>query len=519
MRSWRILVVEDDALVALNLREQLAALGYLVVGHARSGDEALRLIGETTPDLVLMDVNIDGEIDGIETASRIPAGQDLPVIFLTGRSEEAILQRARGARPYGFLTKPYSERELHATIQMALERRQVAAALRESEDRLALAVDTYELGIVDLDPLTGTTVVSSTMERIVGVEAGSLSGPVQKWQPILLPTRLDQTLAEVAEDIEARLTRRPHQLFVQQPSGELRELRGVRRYFYDSDGECRRVMGLYMDVTDQVRDRAELDARGARLMELQGELNHVSRLGAMGALAAAIAHEINQPLTAVATSVGTIRLMLAPGRGPLDDVGRERLLQAAEHAETQAVRAGLIIRKLREFLARGEAETREETLEQLVEDALALALPNPSAVNIEVRRDLASAASHVMADGVQVQQILINLIRNAVEAMRDQTTPRILTFSAAAQDGMATITVADSGPGVPPDVAERLFTPFMSSKPDGMGVGLSICRRIAEAHGGKMWLEPSKGHGAVFHFTLPLADVRDRASGSTRAPA
>lgn len=504
MIAARILLVEDERIVALHLKQQLLALGYDVVADAASGQQALGLIAETRPDLVLMDINIEGDIDGIETASRIPPEFDLPVIFLTAYSEETTLKRARGILPYGYLIKPYSDRELHATIQVALERQRVAAALRESEDRLALAVETFELGIVDHNAQTGAAIVSPTLEQIVGAEIGSLSGSIENWRAKLLPDDLRKEERETENDISTRQERRPHWVRVRHASGEVRELRGVRRFFYDAEGRCQRIIGIYMDVTEQMRAHAEVEARGARLMELQKELNHVSRLSAMGELAASLAHELNQPLTAVGNSVGAIRLLMAP-ETPLDEVTHARILRAAQQAEAQALRAGEIIRRLRSFIARGEAATETESVAQLIEDALALALPNPSVANIEIRRELSPAADHVMADGVQIQQILVNLIRNASEAMREQAGPRTLTFSAAVEDGMALIGVSDNGPGVAPDVAERLFSPFFSTKNDGMGVGLSICRRIIEGHGGRMWLATPSDAGAAFYFTLHLA--------------
>jgi two-component system sensor kinase FixL len=233
-------------------------------------------------------------------------------------------------------------------------------------------------------------------------------------------------------------------------------------------------------------------------------LAHVSRLSAMGEMAAALAHELNQPLTAVGNSVGAIEMMLTGSDKPIDDIARGRIVRAAKHAQTQAVRAGEIVRRLREFVSRGEADTKAENLERLVDDALALALPNPASARVEIRLELGRDARGILADRVQIEQVLVNLIRNAVESMRDQETQRILTIGSLVQQDMVAVRVKDTGPGVSSEVADRLFSPFQSTKADGMGVGLSICRRIVEAHGGRMWLEPSDDGGADFRFTLTL---------------
>jgi two-component system sensor kinase FixL len=380
---------------------------------------------------------------------------------------------------------------------------QAATALRDSEDRLAQAVATYELGIVDCNPQTGLTLFSPELERIAGVAPGELSGDLRIWLKQHLPEDLERIQGEMEEDLRRQRPRRNFTTRIKR-GDEIRELRAVRRYVYSEGGVCGRIITIYMDVTEQVRDRAEKDARGARLMELQSDLTHVSRLSAMGEMAAALAHELNQPLTAVSNSVGAIGMVMGQEGRPMDAKVRQQVLRAAALAEDQALRAGEIVRRLREFIARGEADSRIENLADLIDDAVALVLPNPKAVQVEFHRVLSPEATFVLADRIQIQQILVNLIRNAVEAMRDQTTPRVLTLSTSAADGMAVVGVADTGPGVAPDVAERLFSPFMSTKSDGMGVGLSICRRIVEAHGGAMWLEAADGGGADFRFRLPL---------------
>ena len=155
MNAPRVMVVEDERIVALNLCRTLNRLGYNAATVVSSGEEALRSIGESKPDVVLMDIHIEGEIDGIETAARIPEDMMLPVIYLTAYSEDATLERARLTRPYGYLVKPFSERELHATITMALQRRESDVAVRQSEERLRLALAAAELGSWEIDPDSG----------------------------------------------------------------------------------------------------------------------------------------------------------------------------------------------------------------------------------------------------------------------------------------------------------------------------------------------------------------------------
>jgi len=175
---------------------------------------------------------------------------------------------------------------------------------------------------------------------------------------------------------------------------------------------------------------------------------------------------------------------------------------AMERAAEQSLRAGEIIRRLRDFVARGESERRVENIAKLVEEASALALVGAKDQAIRVQFRFDPLVELTLADKIQIQQVLLNLMRNAVEAMQDSAKRELLLAVAPADNDMVRITVADTGSGISPDVASQLFQPFITTKQQGMGVGLSICRTIVESHGGQIWAEPNPGGGTVFHFTL-----------------
>jgi two-component system sensor kinase FixL len=385
------------------------------------------------------------------------------------------------------------------TLNDVTDLKAAEASLLDSQERLRLALEAYDLGIADLDVASGQVIAEEGMERIFGVQPGELNAHIDKFASMLRFSEIDRW-----GPIEARLPQKFDEAGLVRPDGEVRALQGMRRFFYSPEGDHLRTIAIYRDVTEERRVQREVAIRGDRLSELRSELTHVSRLSAMGEMAAALAHELNQPLTAIGNSVGALRIMLGDADRPLDDVSRARVLRAAAQAEGQAVRAGEIVRRLRDFIARGEADARNEPLDELIGDAVALAAPNIKANQIAVHLSLSPKVRMVLADRIQVQQVLINLIRNATEVMADMPGPRMLTIGAAARRGMAEISVSDNGPGIRPEVAERLFSPFSSTKRDGMGVGLSICRRIIEAHGGTMWLHEAPTGGADFRFTLPL---------------
>jgi two-component system sensor kinase FixL len=224
----------------------------------------------------------------------------------------------------------------------------------------------------------------------------------------------------------------------------------------------------------------------------------MSRFTALGEMASTLAHELNQPLTAATSYLNGARRLLDNQKA--DGIPMTR--QALELAAEQILRAGQIIRRLREFVAKGESERQIENLTKLIEEASALALVGIGETGVRVTYDFAPGPCFVMADKVQVQQVLLNLMRNAIEAMQE-TVRRELTISTApVADGMVEIRVADTGPGIAPEIAGQLFQPFVTTKRHGMGVGLSISRTIIEAHGGRLRTLPNPGGGAIFCLTL-----------------
>jgi len=255
--------------------------------------------------------------------------------------------------------------------------------------------------------------------------------------------------------------------------------------------------------TGFIRDLTEREESAARLQEIQGELARLARLNELGEMASTLAHELNQPLAAIANyTQGCVRLLRN-----MDDAVAVRMKEALEETARQSLRAGGIIRHLREFVMRGETEKAPEDIRKLIEEAGALALVGSRERGVRSVFDFSPGVATVMVDRVQIQQVLINLMRNAMEAMRDSERRELVIRTSSGDEGSVIIEVSDTGPGISDEIAARLFQPFVTSKPGGMGIGLSISRRIVEAHGGELSASRNAEGGATFRFSLPAIDA------------
>lgn len=257
--------------------------------------------------------------------------------------------------------------------------------------------------------------------------------------------------------------------------------------------------------TGFIRDLTAEQEAELRLKELQSELIHVSRVSAMGTMASTLAHELNQPLTAIANYMEAARELL----DRRDETNEAFIKEAVEEGAKEALRAGQIVRRLRDFVARGEVAQHVENLPAMIEDASRLALAGARERGVRAFFKLDPNASEAFVDRVQIQQVLVNLIRNGVDAIADCKVRDITVSTVCEPNGMIRVSVADTGVGLDPALAPQLFQAFASTKESGMGLGLSICRTIVEAHGGRIWAEDNTGGGTIFNFTIQSGEPDD----------
>ena len=404
--------------------------------------------------------------------------------FLADVTITALRDEEGGLRGYG------------KVIRDITDKKAAEAAVARREDHLRSILTTVPDGMIVITEAGIISLFSATAEALFGYEQVDVLG---RHVSMLLPE------TQVDEPGTLPLSRLAH---VHLLAVEGRAERGLCR-----DGGTFPLeltvgaasVGGERILTLFVRDLTRRQETERRVRELQAELIHVSRVSAMGTMASTLAHEINQPLTAIANYLEATRAMI----GDTDDSRLGEIAEAIELAAVQSLRAGDIVRRLRSFMDGGDTGFQVERLDELVEEATSLGLLGAHEAGVKVTMTIAAGLDRVLVDRVQVQQVLVNLIRNALQAMSGSARKELTIETAADRHGWVRVTVADTGAGLDPAIRDRLFEAFATTKEDGMGLGLSICRTIVEAHGGRIWAEVVAAGGTAFHFCLPLGGGDD----------
>ncbi len=425
--------------------------------------------------------------------------QGLETVFESGRDWRAEFRvlRADGALRWlvgvGRLYRDPdgAPRAMHGVNYDITDQKEAEAALRESEKRYRLLHETQRDGFVRVAMDGRVLEVNEIFCQMLGYTADELLG---RTYLELTPKRWHGFEADIVEkQILQRGYSEVYEKEYQRKDGSVLpvELRTILSR--DDSGKPESMWAIVRDITERKNNEA-------RLHSLKDELVHVGRISELSQVSAGIAHELNQPLAAMLNYAATAKRMIAKK----DKTSLELAQSAIEKAGVQAERAGEIIRRMRDFVERHETNRREDRINVIVEEAIALGLIGAQANGIVTHFDLSENLPPVMADRIQIQQVLVNLLRNAVDAM-SQSPKRELTIATKMRNTNIEVAVADTGIGIPENVTSRLFQPFVTTKPGGMGIGLAISRSIIEAHGGVIAVEANPGGGTVFRFSLPAA--------------
>ncbi len=361
----------------------------------------------------------------------------------------------------------------------------------ERDALLHAIIETSPDGLITIDEGGRMRSFNPAAERIFGYRAVEVIGRnVDCLMPSPYREAHDGYVARYLKTGEKRIIGIGRQVLAMKKNGEVFPIELAVGEVRLPDG--RRFAGFIRDVS--ARQAAEQS-----LNELRSELLHVSRLSELGEMASALAHELNQPLTAIINYLEACRRMMERA----GDDGPEQELALMQKASDQARRAGEIIQRLRKLITKGETERTSAQINPLVREAAELAAIGTSRDGIETAFELSPDLPDVMVDRIQLQQVIMNLVRNAVDALGDAERRALTVRTGLHEDGAVQIDVADTGPGLSKDVAERLFQPFVTTKASGIGIGLSICKTIVDAHGGRLWATSPSDGGTVFHVALP----------------
>jgi two-component system sensor kinase FixL len=498
-RDLRILILDPDAAdAALIVREiQLAGIPFdwTSVPSTDKLSEALdRRIDVILASYSILDFNPTDALDVLKCRNL-----DIPFIVLADGVDETAVANCIELGATDYILKDRMKRLAPAIMSAVAHRRskvecaRAERALAESRRRV--------LGIFEgaRDAVVATTLeglvlrVNPAAEAMLGYSAAELLGQsISLLNPANWESRGRAILDRLArgdpiENYDAVHLRK---------GGEEIHVSVSVLPIRDDQGRLALVAWLARDVHEQKLTQARLNA-------VQTELRHVSRLSAMGEMSSALAHELNQPLSAITNYLGAAQRIMKKDSAAFSQKVHDNLAKAAQ----QTLRAGEIIRRLREFVKPGEFSATAASLADLIRETRELALVGARQSGVRVRVELDRDADLVCVDKVQIQQVLLNLIRNAIEAMADSERRELVIASEATADGMVEVRVSDTGCGLSEAIADRLFQSFVTTKPNGMGVGLSICRTIVEAQGGRIWASQNPGGGTVFHLTVPLAAV------------
>ena len=504
----RILVVEDEALVAADLEERLSQLGYEVCGVVDTAEQAIERAVALSPDLVLMDIHLLGEKDGIEAAADIRLARDIAVVFVTAHADDATLKRAGLAEPFGYVLKPFDERELKATIQMALYRKQAEARLRKMERWLATTLSSIGDGVLATDRAGRITYINAMGEAITGWSREAALGRnfyevfvVQK-EPVRAP--LTDLLERAALDGVTFSLEEGHSLRTR--GGELRALDDTIAPIREDDGLLTGYVAVFRDGS------ARKEAQQRRL-QMEQKVREAQRFESLGLMAGGIAHDFNNLLSVITLRTSISRTQVAEG----SEVGK-----SLREIETAANRAAQLCNQMLVYAGKKALTMKALDLSGVVRNAeplLQAALRNRAALVLKLEDGLPS----VVADNAQIQQAILNLVLNGAEALASpggQLTVRTRRFRATrsflsqchlgadlSEGEYASLEISDSGHGMGQEMLVRIFDPFFTTKFTGRGLGLSAVLGTVHAHGGTIAVQSAPGKGTTFQILFPLMQL------------
>ena len=514
--SASILVVEDEAIIARDIKTTLEALGYTVPPPVASGAQALEAVIAHRPDLVLMDVRIQGAMDGIETAALIGKKHGTPIVYLTSYSDDATLARATLTGAYGYLLKPFQDRDLRTAIEVALQKRELERQLSERERWFATTLKSIGDAVIATDVEQRITFMNVVAEHVTGWTSSDAVGkPLGEVMRLVDETTGGPVRSPLEHALQEGFTVELPLALLSPKHGGQRSIADSAAPIVDDAGNTLGGVVVFRDVTQQ----RHLEARVARS----------ERLAAIGTMSAGMAHEINNPLTYVLANVTFAidalrevqeQLRSAPGGANALASRVAEIAEALGDAREGSERVHRIVHDLKKFGRLDKADAAVLELSEVLESAIRMT-ENIVRHHASVRRHYGTTP-FVEAAESQLGQVFINLLVNAAQAMGEGhvETKEIVVATHTDAAGRAVAEIRDTGPGIPRETLQRIFDPFFTTKEvgQGSGLGLSIAHSIVESLGGEISVESRVGKGTTFRVVLPPAKARVSKKAPTAQP-
>jgi PAS domain S-box-containing protein len=490
MSHENILIVEDEGIVAMDIQNRLRSMGHNIVGITPNGEDAVTRAGEVRPDLVLMDIMLQGNMDGIAAAEKIRRKYDIPIVFLTAYSENATLNRAKDTAPFGYVLKPFTSKELYIAVEMALHKHDLEKKLRYNEERFRVTLKSIGDAVITTDMEGRVTFMNHVAETLTGWSSKSAEG---KGLEVVFKV-IDEESREPLAPLLAGAT----------THGDIQEL--INMCLASKDGVEIPLEGDSASIIDDTgaksgsvlvfRDLTERRARNEELLKLK-------KLNSLGVLAGGMAHDFNNILTGIMGNVELIN----------DFIGdTERTEKRITQINKLCTRAKRLTQQLITFSSGGAPIKEVVRVKDLVDDAAAMVLRGSL---IKYNEDNPGKIAAIEADKEQMSQALVNIFTNASEAMEKTGTIDILTeelhlcdkaVADLKEGSYIRITIEDTGCGIMKDNITRVFDPFFTTKKQGSGLGLSAAYSIIKRHDGHITISSEPGQGTTFSLYLPATD-------------
>jgi len=488
MQKAKILVVEDEYILALDLENQLESLGYAVAGHAASGREAIRKAKTSRPDLILMDIKIRGPMDGIETAKAIGERFDIPVLYLTAFSDAEFLKRAKITKAFGYLIKPVKKQELAANIEMALDKHALEQTIRRNEAWYLSMLSSIGDGVIATDEQGRICFMNSVAERLMGRSSSEATGEmIDKVFSIRDPLTFKPLSLPIDEVIRKSIIfPLPAECELSRPNNEILPIGGNVAPLLGFEGNR---IGIVLTFRDMSIYR-----------DLEQRLRNLERFRIFSQIASGVAHEVRNPLNAIQAITAAMELELE---------SNPDVKSYFEHIQAQVKRLSVLMQDLLELGRPVQPSSlKAESAVEICEDAVVLWRQSSEAdVEVVFTPPKNQTPSRVRANAERMHQVLFNLLENASQHSPPGGTVT-LTLEPV-EGGMLRIRVRDEGSGIPEALLERVFEPFFTLTKGGIGLGLSIVKNIVEQHYGRIIVQNNNPPpGCSIDVLLPLPDSR-----------